>query len=133
MISRRQEIFCTIDYNFFLIPQISHNRGSLCRQFFSDAPLRQTIYFINFSHADNFFPVTIPDHCQSLINTLFSRHDQVRSKIIQSFCHSFGWKTTVWSVLFSVKISTANISKRTPRCMIKIFRGGGRGGGWGGG
>ena len=46
--------------NFFLIPQISHNRGSICRRFFSDAPLRQTIYFINFSHVDNFFPIMIP-------------------------------------------------------------------------
>ena len=42
--------------NFFSIPQISHSRGGLCRQFFSDAPLGQTIYFSNFSHADNFFP-----------------------------------------------------------------------------
>ena len=40
----------------FLIPQISHNRGSLCRQFFSDAHLGQTIYFSNFCHTDNFFP-----------------------------------------------------------------------------
>ena len=73
MISKRQEIFfyhrlstcklfsstdCTD--NFFKIPQILHNRGSLCRQLFSDAPLGQTIYFSNFSHADSFFPITIP-------------------------------------------------------------------------
>ena len=38
------------------IPQIWHNRDSLCRQFFSDPPLRQAIYFSNFCHTDNFFP-----------------------------------------------------------------------------
>ena len=65
MISRRQEIFSTrtckffssIDCadNFFKFPK-SRNMGSLCRQFFSDAPLGQTIYFSNFCHADKFFP-----------------------------------------------------------------------------
>ena len=44
----------------FLIPKISHNRGSLSDNFFSDAPLEQSIYFSNFSHADNFFPITTP-------------------------------------------------------------------------
>ena len=57
MISRRQEFFF-------------HHRLSackffpplwLCKQFFLDAPLGQTIYFSIFSHADNFFfPITIP-------------------------------------------------------------------------
>ena len=51
MISRRQEFFF-------------HHRLSackffpplwLCKQFFLDAPLGQTIYFSIFSHADNFF------------------------------------------------------------------------------
>ena len=36
--------------NFLKISQISHNRVGLCRQFFSDAPLWQTIYFSNCSH-----------------------------------------------------------------------------------
>ena len=56
MISRRQEIFPpSIEHlqmfflhglcrHFFLICQISHNRVSLCKQFFSDAPLGQTIF-----------------------------------------------------------------------------------------
>ena len=65
---RRQEIFCYHRLNackffssthcadnFFSIHQIFHNRGGLCRQFFSDASLVQTIYLSNFSHADNFF------------------------------------------------------------------------------
>ena len=71
MISRRKESFSTsIEHlqvfflhsgcadNFFKIPKILHNiLGGLCRQFFSDAPLGQTIFSIFFmSHADNFFP-----------------------------------------------------------------------------
>ena len=64
--------------NFLKIPQISHNRGGLCRQFFSDAPLGQTIYFSNFSHADNFFPIMIPplgkNNGPSLRGNLYSVH-----------------------------------------------------------
>ena len=69
VIFRRQEIFfyhrlsaCKFIFlhslcrNFFKIPQISHHMGGLYRQFFSDARLVQTIYFSNFSYADNFFP-----------------------------------------------------------------------------
>ena len=56
--TERLQIFfppLTVQIIFLKIPQISYNRGGLCRQFFSDTPLGQTIYFSNFSHSDNFF------------------------------------------------------------------------------
>ena len=114
MISRRQEIFfhhrlstykffsSTDSETIFLIPQISHNRGSLYRQFFqihlwgrqfiSSIFLKQTI----------FSPVTIPspppppgrNNGQSYINTFLSRHDQIRSEVMQAFYHNFGLKAT---------------------------------------
>ena len=44
---------------FFKVPQILHNVGGLCRQFFPDAPLGQTIYFSIFLMQAIFFPITI--------------------------------------------------------------------------
>ena len=71
MISRRQgffppsiehlQIFSSTDCadNFLKNVQSSHNYCSIWKQLFSDAPLGQAIYFIDFSHTDNFFPIMI--------------------------------------------------------------------------
>ena len=71
VISRRQEIFSpSFEHlqifppspltggQFFKFPK-SRITGVVSADNFLDAPLGQTIYFSNFSHANNFFPIRI--------------------------------------------------------------------------
>ena len=69
VIFKRQEIFLHHRFNackFFLLHSLCRQfflnspNFPLCRQFISAIFLVQTIYFSNFSHADNFFPIEIP-------------------------------------------------------------------------
>ena len=57
-IERLQMFFpqLTVQTIFFKFPKFPIAGVASADNFFSDAPLGQTIYFSNFSHADNFFP-----------------------------------------------------------------------------